>query len=174
MLQICIGDYHLCQDCTKSLADTGSTGIDVQLFIFLKYEFHAACIRDTDTDTGILHGAADSHRFSFFHSSIILLLYSFQCLHKTCGIIYDLTIRKRLTVTDRIAVTDFPWSDTYFVRHHIQQGFCCKTGLGYTKPAKRSGRRIVGIISSSFNLEILIMIGTCRMSTCTFQYRTAK
>ena len=74
MLQICIGDYHLCQDCTKSLADTGSTGIDVQLFIFLKYEFHAACIRDTDTDTGILHGAADSHRFSFFQSSIILLI----------------------------------------------------------------------------------------------------
>ena len=33
MLQICIGDYHLCQDCTKSLADTGSTGIDVQLFV---------------------------------------------------------------------------------------------------------------------------------------------
>ena len=62
MLQICIGDYHLCQDCTKSLADTGSTGIDVQLFIFLKYEFHAACIRDTDTDTGILQNRSGLHQ----------------------------------------------------------------------------------------------------------------
>ena len=71
MLQICIGDYHLCQDCTKSLADTGSTGIDVQLFIFLKYEFHAACIRDTDTDTGILHGAGDAHRIAVFDGLVI-------------------------------------------------------------------------------------------------------
>ena len=27
---------------------------------------------------------------------------------------------QELTGTDRIAVTDFPWSDTYLVCHHIQ------------------------------------------------------
>ena len=129
---------------------------------------------DANADTGIFHCTSDSDRFALCQSRFIIFLNRLQCLNKTGRLIYDLTIRKRLTGTDRIAVTDFPWSDTYFVCHHIQQGFCCKTGLGYTKPAKRSGRRIVGIISSSFNLEILIMIGTCRMSTCTFQHRTAK
>ncbi len=93
---------------------------------------------------------------------------------QTGRLIGDLPVGQNLAGADCVAVTDFPWSDTYFVCHHIQQGFCCKTGLGYTKPAKRSGRRIIGIIGSSFNLEILIMIGTCRMSTCTFQHRTAK
>ena len=146
----------------------------MQLFIFLKYEFHAACIRDTDTDTGILHGAADSHRFSFFQGSIILLLYSLQCLHKTCGIIYDLTIRKRLTGTDRIAVTDFPWSDSHLICHHIQKCLCRKTGLGNSESAKCSCRRIIGIVSCSLNFKVFVVIRTCCMGTCALQNRTAK
>ena len=64
MLQICIGDYHLCQDCTKSLADTGSTGIDMKLSVLLKHKFHTACIRDTDTNTGIFHGTSKAHRYT--------------------------------------------------------------------------------------------------------------
>ena len=174
MRKIRVCNHHLHKNRSKSLTDTGCSGIDMQLLIILNDQLHAARIRDTNTYTGIFHGTADSDWFSCCHCSIIVFLNCFQCLNKSGRFIYDLPIRKNLSRTDRITITNLPRCDANFVSHHIQESFCRKTGLCYTKSTESSCRWIVCIVRGSLNLKIFIMVRTCRMGACTFQYRTAQ
>ena len=146
----------------------------MKFLIILHDQFHTSCIRNTNADTGIFHCTADPDRFSCRHRCIIIFLDHLQSLHKACGIIYDLAIRKDFSRADRIAVADLPWSDADFICHHIKQGLCRKTGLRYTKSTESSCRRIVCIVSSSLDLKVFVMVRTCCMGAGTFQDRTAK
>ena len=146
----------------------------MQLLIVFHDQLHTSGIRDADTDTRIFHCTADSDRFPLCQSSLIILPNRLQCLNKTGRLIYDLTVRKHFSRTYRITVTNFPRCDSHSICHHIQKCFCCKTGLGDTKSTKSTRRRIICIIGSPFNFEILIMIWSCRMRAGTFEHRSAK
>ena len=146
----------------------------MKLLILFINQFHAASIRNSNTNPCILHGAANAHRFSCCQRSFIFRLYCFQGLHKTSGSVNNLTIWKCLPGPDRIAVTNFPGSDSHLICHHIQKCLCSKTGLGNSKSAKCSCRRIIGIVSSSLNFKVFVVIRTCCMGTCALQNRTAK
>ena len=146
----------------------------MKLLILFINQFHAASIRNSNTNPCILHGAANAHRFSCCQRSFIFRLYCFQGLHKTCGIVNNLTIWKCLPGPDRIAVADLPWSDSHLICHHIQKCLCSKTGLGNSESTERSSRWIIGIISGSLNLKVFVVIRASCMGTCPLQNRTAK
>ena len=174
MFQISVGNYHLSQNCAKSLTNAGSSRIDMKFSVFFKYKLHTSCIRNSNANTGIFHSTSDSDWFSSLKCGIVFLFYSFQSFYQTCGIIHNLSIRKCLARPDRIAVANLPWSNSHLIGHHVQQCFCRKTSLSHAKSTKCSCRRIVCIICCSFNLKILIMIRTCRMCARSLQHRTAK
>ena len=146
----------------------------MELCILLNNQLHTTPVRNTNTDTGILHRTGDTHRFARSQRGFIFFLHSLQCLYKTCGFIYDLPIRKNTSRTNGIAVTDLPRCNTNLICHHIQQCLCGKARLSHTKASEGARRRIIGIISSSLDLKILIGVWTCCMGTGTFQYRPAK
>ena len=130
----------------------------MQLCIIFNDQFYTAPVWNTNTDAGIFHGTGKSDCFSCSDCSIVFFFYSVQCFNKTGRIVNNLSIWKDTAWTDGIAVTDFPWGNTDFISHHIKKGFCCKTGLSYAETAESASRRVICIISSSFNFEVFISI----------------
>ena len=145
----------------------------MKLCILFNNQLHTAPVRNTHTDTGILHRTGDTHRFTCSQCGFIFFLHCLQRFNKACGFIYDLSVRENTSRANSIAVTNLPRCNTDLICHHIQQCLCGKARLGHTKASEGARRRIIGIISPSLDLKILIGVWTCCMSTGTFQYRSA-
>ena len=136
----------------------------------LHHQAAAAPVRQAHAYAGILHGAADT----YILSRVVVGLYRLQGLHQACLRPHNLAVGQHLSGTNGIAVADLPGGDAHQIRHLIEQRFNGKAGLGHTEAPEGPGRRIVGIIGITVNLEIFIMIGTRGVSTRTLQHRPAQ
>ena len=105
---------------------------------------------------------------------IIFILNSQQRLLESSGLIGDLTVWQDLARLDRVAETDLPRVKSDLLREKIDQRFERVFALAHTKTSESAGRRIIGIISISTDVCVLIAVRSDRMRTCPLEDRAAQ
>ena len=134
-------------------------------FSILNGKNRSSKIRNTNADTGIFHGTGNTYILIVFK----YIFHRFQCLHQSGGFIYDLSVWKYLSRSDRIAITDLPGANADLLCQLRQHHFHAEAGLGYTESTEGASRRIVCIICFSIDFKVLIVIRTRRMGTGMLQ-----
>ena len=105
---------------------------------------------------------------------IIFILNSQQRLLESSGLIGNLTVWQDLARLDRVAETDLPRIKSDLLREKIDQRFERVFALAHTKTSESAGRRIIGVISISTDVCVLIAVRSDRMRTCPLEDRAAQ
>ena len=108
------------------------------------------------------------------HILFINILHGFQRLFQSSGAVCDLSVRKHLARLNGIAVTDLPGSDAHLLCQYVDQGFQCELTLAYAEATERASRRVIGVITVTTDIGVLIAVRSYRVGTCTLQNRSAK
>ena len=107
----------------------------------------------------------------------ILLINFFDCFQSFLECrraVCDLAVRKHLARLNGVAVTDFPRSDTNLLSQYIDQRFQREFTLAYAEATERASRRVIGVITVTTDIGVLIAVRSYRVGTCTLQNRSAK
>jgi len=139
------------------------------------HQVTSSWIRYADADAGIFHCRSNSDIIIWIRFILIEVWFDrFQRLRKSCFLIRDLSIRKRLSGTNRISVTNFPARNTDHLCKLVDQRFDRRARLRHSEASESSRRWVIRIVCIANNAHIVIVIGTTEVGAGSLQYRTTK
>ena len=85
----------------------------------------------------------------------------------------DLPVGQHLSGTDGVAVAHLPGIQTSHLSQQVEVHLRRKDRLGHAEAAERACRRVVGVNGGAVDVDILVIVGACRMGTGSLEHRAA-
>ena len=105
---------------------------------------------------------------------LIYLAHSLQRLFERRRAVRYLSVWQYFSGLDSVAVTYLPGGDTHLLREQVDGRFQSKLALADTKAAKGSRRRVVGVVSESADVGVLVAVWAHGMGAGPFKHRAAE
>ena len=153
-----------------ALANVRGRAVDHALPVF-DHQFRPALVRQADAHARVLHRAGDSGMIP------VGFIYIFDCQQRFLqrrGAVGDLSVRQHLARFNGVAEPDLPRGDPDLFRQQIDHALQRELALAHAETAECAGGRIVGIVSVSPDVRVLVAIRADGMSAGPLQHRSAQ
>ena len=162
--------HVLAENCQASLSYIRSGAVD-DTDAVLDHQPRPALVRQADAHAGILHGAGNTGPAGI---GFVNILYCQEGLLEGCRRVGDLSVGKDFARLDGVAEADLPGGDPDLFSQQVDHGLQGKFALADAEAPEGARGRIVGIVTVSADIGILVAVGTHGMGTGALQHRSAQ
>ena len=149
---------------TDALTHAGSRGTDVDLAV-LNAQQDTADILLTHTSARVLEATGDTS----IGVGVVDVLNGFDTSQHIGVGVSGLTVGHHIAGLDGITTADFPCVDTDHLSQQVDVHFGCEAALADTEATICTRNNVVGVNRHTEDVDILVVVGTSGMSTCTMQ-----